>query len=142
MAICSSGEDDSGLLEMVDDALAEEFGIDGFEDAGEGVVARDAVGEGDPLAEPFEPDFSELLHQLVGFHAAEDAGEGDEDDFAEVVEGVAAGARVLDHLKGTETSGKALRVVGLVGISGHPRQRETTRCSRTDLYATSRRLYP
>lgn len=114
------GEDDSGLLEMVDDALAEEFGIDGFKDAGEGVVAWDAVGEGDPFAEPFEPDFAELLHEFVGFDAAEDAGVGDEDDFAEVVEVVAAVARVLDHLKGTETSGEALRLIGFVGISGHP----------------------
>jgi hypothetical protein len=113
-------DDDSGLPEMVDDALAEEFWIDGFEDAGEGVVARDAVGQRDPFAEPFETDFAELLHEFVGFHAAEDAGVGDEEDFAEVVEGVAATARVLDHLKGTETCGEALRVVGFVGISGHP----------------------
>jgi hypothetical protein len=62
----------------------------------------------------------ELLHEFVGFHAAEDAGVGDEEDFAEVVEGVAAIARVLDHFKGTETCGEALRVVGFVGISWHP----------------------
>jgi len=61
------------------------------------------LGESDPFAEPNEPDFAELLHEFVGLHAAEDAGVGDEEDFAEVVEGVAAVARVLDHLKGTET---------------------------------------
>jgi hypothetical protein len=55
-----------------------------------------------------------------GLHAAEDAGEGDEDDFAEVVEGVAAATRILDPFKGTEACGEALRVVGFIGISGHP----------------------
>ena len=58
-------------LKMMDDALAEEFWTDGFEDAGERVVAGDAFGEGDSIAEPCEPDFAELLHELVGFHAAE-----------------------------------------------------------------------
>jgi hypothetical protein len=64
------GEDDSGLLEMVDDALAEEIGNDGFEDACEGVVTRDAVGQRDRLEEPVEANFAELLHEFVGFYAA------------------------------------------------------------------------
>lgn len=114
------GENDASLLEMVDDALVEELGIDGFEDEGEGIVARNAVGECDPFAESFEADFAELLHEFVGLHAAEEAGVGDEDDFTEVVDGVAAAARILDHLKQMETCGEALRVVGSVGISGHP----------------------
>lgn len=80
---------------MVNDALAEEIGINGFEDVSEGVVARDAVGQRDPFAEPVEAEFAELLHEFVGFHAAEDAGVGDEDDFSEVVEGVAAVAGSL-----------------------------------------------
>jgi hypothetical protein len=58
--------------------------------------------------------------KFVGLHAAEDAGEGDEDDFAEVVEGVAAATRILDPFKGTEACGEALRIDGFIGISGHP----------------------
>ena len=95
-------EDDSGMLEMVDSALAENIGIVGFKNTCEGVVARHAVGKGDPFVEPFEPDFVELLHEVVGFHATQDASEGDEDDFAEVVESVAAGAGGLDFLIGLE----------------------------------------
>ena len=44
----------------------------------------------------------------------------DEEDLAEVVEGVAAAAWILDHLKGTESCEKALRIVDFVWISGHP----------------------
>ncbi len=35
-------------------------------------------------------------------------------------EGDAAATRILDPFKGTEACGEALRVVGFIGISGHP----------------------
>ena len=97
----------------------------GLENAGDGVGARGAVGELEPFAQPGLAQFGELLHEFVGSHATEDGGEGDEEDLAEMMEGVASVAGGGKRAEGVEAFGEALGIVGFVGISGHPRSLKT-----------------
>jgi hypothetical protein len=90
--------------------------FDGLEDAREGVLAWNAVGELEPLAQPVFAQFGESLHVFVGSHAAEHGGEGDEEDFAEMVAGVAAVAGILDGGEHFETLREAAGVVDFVRI--------------------------
>ena len=91
------GETETG--EVGGDAGGEGGGLDGLEDAGEGVGAGDAVGQREPFAQPFFLQLAELFHEFVGSHAAEHGGEGDEEDLAEMVAGVAT--RRLRSLRGS-----------------------------------------
>ena len=93
---------------------------------GRGVV-RDSRSHGwrgvrvsrDSCASCLRRAFAELLHEFVGSHAAEHGGEGDEEDLAEMVEGVATVARVIDGSEDFEAYRKALGIVGFVGGSRH-----------------------
>lgn len=60
----------------------------------------------------------EFLHHLVGSHPAEHCREGYEEDFAEVVEGAAAGAGSFRVLKASNLSGNPCESSALFGIVG------------------------
>jgi hypothetical protein len=59
-----------------------------LEHAREGVVAGKAVGQLEPLVRPVLAQPGKILHDLMGPHAAEHGGKGDEGNFAEMVAGV------------------------------------------------------
>jgi len=105
--------------EMLGDAGGKCARLDGLEDAREGVVARDAVGELEPLAQPAFAQLGESLHEYVGSHPAEHGGKGDEEDLAEMVAGVAAVAGVLNGGEHLETLREAAGIVDFVRISWH-----------------------
>ena len=67
--------------------------------------------------------------KVAGFPAAAAAQglaiEGDEEDLAEMMEGVASVAGGGKRAEGVEAFGEALGIVGFVGISGHPRSLKT-----------------
>ena len=105
--------------EMFGDASGERSGLDGLEDAREGVGAGDAVGQLEPLAKPVLAQFAKLFHEFVGSHPAKHAGKRDEEDFTEMVKSVPTVARVVDGREDFEAFRKALGIVGFIGISWH-----------------------
>ncbi len=124
----ASGDSKAEGVEMGGDAAGEVGGLDGLEDAGKGVGARAAVGELEPFSQPAFLEFAKFLHQFVGAHAAEQGGEGHEEDLAEVMAGVAAVTRVRNGSEGLEAFRESKGVVGFIRISWHSGKLNTTRC--------------
>jgi len=78
------------------EAGVEEIGLDDGEDVGEGLGAGNAVGHFDPFAQPVDLEVAEVLDVGKAVHAAKHGADGHEKHFAEMMQFVAAGARVLD----------------------------------------------
>jgi hypothetical protein len=95
------GEPDAG--EMRGDALGECGGLDGLKDPGKGVGARGAVGQPDPFAQPVFRAARRIPPSARMISRRRNRRKGDEEDFPEVMAGVAAVARILDGLEHFET---------------------------------------
>jgi hypothetical protein len=78
-------------LQVLDDEpidFFERIGIKQSKNATKGIVRRDACFEREKLFEPFELGIAEGLEVVVGFGAADDGNEGNEQDFVEGIGGL------------------------------------------------------
>jgi len=99
--------------------LAEENGVETFENSREGVIRWNSIGQREPFFKPLAPDLAELFHQFIRFHSAYDAGKSHEDDLTEMMKCVAIFSSVLERLEHFEIFREAAGVVGLIRISRH-----------------------
>ena len=97
---------------MLNKGLVELRRIDQGEDVGEGLGARNAIGNLDPFLEPLEVFVTKFLDVSEAVHAAE--------NFTKVVFFVSASARFFDDRKGLEALRKTAGAINFVEISSHP----------------------
>jgi hypothetical protein len=74
--------------------LLELVGVEPLEEAAEGVVVRDAVGQGEEGLEPVVLGLAEVLHGVPGVGPGDDGADGDGDDVEQLVQPGAVDAGV------------------------------------------------
>lgn len=89
---------ESGMecTDVFSQAAVEEIGLDDGEDVGESLGAGNSIGHFDPFAQPVALKVAEILNIGKAVHAAKHGADGHEEDFAEMMQLVAARARIFD----------------------------------------------